>query len=90
MEVNKVLEERDKRYGDTSFYHRASNSQALKQIARSAKYYECLSVLEKEALDMILHKIARIVGGEINRKDSWLDIAGYAELVLKELYKQRG
>jgi len=34
-----------------------------------------------EALDMIAHKIARILNGDPNYADSWDDIAGYAKLV---------
>lgn len=44
--------------------------------------------IHKEALDMIVHKIGRILNGNPNYIDSFRDIAGYAELVvnyLKEL-----
>lgn len=41
------------------------------------------------ALDMILHKIARIGSGKVDEIDHWRDIAGYATLVVKELEKQR-
>jgi hypothetical protein len=37
--------------------------------------------MQREALDMILHKIARIVNGNPNETDHWHDIAGYATLV---------
>jgi Domain of unknown function (DUF6378) len=37
---------------------------------------------QREALDMILAKIARIVSGDPNHPDHWQDIAGYAELAL--------
>jgi hypothetical protein len=36
---------------------------------------------QQEALDMICHKIGRIVNGDPNHADSWHDIAGYAQLV---------
>jgi hypothetical protein len=35
---------------------------------------------EREALDMILAKIARIVSGDPHHPDHWNDIAGYALL----------
>ena len=38
-----------------------------------------------EALDMILHKIARIANGDPNYADSWIDIAGYAKLISDRL-----
>lgn len=34
---------------------------------------------------MIFHKIARILNGDPNYADSWVDIAGYAKLVADEL-----
>ena len=34
---------------------------------------------------MIAHKIGRILAGDPNHIDHWLDIAGYATLVAKEL-----
>lgn len=47
--------------------------------------WEGLSFDKKEALEMIVHKIARILNGDPNHKDSWQDIVGYAELVNKGL-----
>lgn len=38
-----------------------------------------------EALDMIAHKIARIINGDPDYADSWDDIAGYAKLVADRL-----
>jgi hypothetical protein len=34
---------------------------------------------------MIAHKLGRIVNGDPNYVDSWVDIAGYATLVAKRL-----
>jgi hypothetical protein len=48
-----------------------------------------LSVSQREALEMILHKIARILNGDPNFKDSWTDIIGYARLVERELSEPR-
>ena len=38
-----------------------------------------------EALEMILHKIGRIVNGNPDKVDHWTDIAGYAKLVADRL-----
>lgn len=38
-----------------------------------------------EALEMILHKIGRIVNGNPDKVDSWVDIAGYATLIADRL-----
>jgi hypothetical protein len=40
-----------------------------------------LDMVIAESLDMILHKIGRIVAGDAAFKDHWVDIAGYATLV---------
>jgi DNA modification methylase len=40
---------------------------------------------QQEALDMICHKIGRILNGDPNYADSWHDIAGYAQLVADRL-----
>jgi hypothetical protein len=40
---------------------------------------------QREALDMIAHKIGRILNGDPNYADSWVDIAGYAKLVADRL-----
>jgi hypothetical protein len=37
-----------------------------------------------EALDMILHKIGRIVAGDATFQDHWDDIAGYAHIANKK------
>lgn len=40
---------------------------------------------QQEALDMICHKIGRILNGDPDYADSWHDIAGYAQLVADRL-----
>ena len=49
-----------------------------------------LSPQQQEALEMICHKIARIVAGNPNFVDHWRDIAGYATLVANELEAKNG
>jgi hypothetical protein len=41
--------------------------------------------MQRESLDMIAHKIARILNGNPNVHDHWHDIAGYATLVANDL-----
>jgi hypothetical protein len=80
-----VLAERGKRYG--AFLTHAQFSQDLKGIVddgiRTNGWTFDADMLE--ALEMILHKIARIVNGDPNWSDSWRDIAGYATLVADRL-----
>jgi hypothetical protein len=40
---------------------------------------------QQEALDMIFAKIGRIINGDADYADSWIDIAGYAKLVADRL-----
>ncbi len=83
MSIEKVLEERKKTHGD--FTNHASLSQALKYTMSQAGGYEHLSPDKREALEMIMHKVARILNGNPEVKDHWTDIIGYATLVEKTL-----
>jgi hypothetical protein len=44
---------------------------------------------QAEALHMIMHKVGRILNGDPNYIDSWIDIAGYAKLVADELQEDK-
>ena len=84
MNINDTLKEREGRYG--SFGTFSMISQDLKKITG---YYidrqQCnLSDPHKEAIDMILHKLSRIINGDPHYKDNWHDIAGYAKLAEDE------
>lgn len=85
MSMKKILAQRQKTHGDFSGH--AEISQNLKlAISYYAIERDCkLSDTQKEALDMIAHKIARILNGDPNHRDHWDDIAGYATLVAEEL-----
>ena len=39
-----------------------------------------LSDTQKESLEMIVHKIGRILAGDPSFQDHWDDIAGYAKI----------
>jgi len=78
-QVDATLAERGKRYG--LFENHAKITQELKlAMVRNPGWYT-LEHQHKEALEMIVHKIGRIVNGDPNYADSWHDIAGYAKLV---------
>lgn len=83
--VNEMLAGREARYG--SFEGHAQISQQLKGIIHSHEANRgCdLDPDQREALDMIAHKIARILNGDPNYADNWIDIAGYATLVANRL-----
>lgn len=80
--VDNVLDERGARYG--LFVGHAEISQGLKAVMFSRENL-ALAADQREALEMIAHKIARIINGDPNYSDSWIDIAGYAKLVADRL-----
>jgi hypothetical protein len=85
QDMTALLEERGARYG--KFIDHAWVTQHLKDVIsiQAKKNREGLHVDQKEALDMICHKIGRIVCGDPDYVDSWRDIAGYALLVADRL-----
>lgn len=85
LTVKEIIAERGNRYGD--FEGHAEITQTLKLNAASflLRRQKALNPSQQEALDMIFHKIGRILNGDPNYKDSWIDIAGYAQLVADQL-----
>ena len=83
--LNQILTERGTRYG--KFAQHAEVAQRLKRViaAELAKRNKILADDQLEAIDMICHKIARIINGDPDYADSWTDIAGYAQLVATRL-----
>jgi hypothetical protein len=83
--VNTLLQERALQYG--TFVSLAKTAQEFKSVLyrELGSRNKRLADDQAEALDMILHKIARIINGDANHVDSWADIAGYATLVAERL-----
>jgi len=80
--ARQLIDSRQQTHGDWPVTARIA--QKLKacledEILKSPKHVR-LSAEQREALDMILAKIARIVSGDPNHADHWDDIAGYARL----------
>ena len=82
QEVDAILNTRATTYG--AFKDVAQVAQEMKNAIRMCNNSE-LEDDQIEALDMIASKIARIVNGDPNHTDSWVDIAGYAQLVADRL-----
>jgi hypothetical protein len=76
--ITTTLAQRGKRYG--AFHGHAELAQNLKTAMQSAPSYAALPKPYKEALEMIQHKIARILNGDPDYDDNWHDIGGYAAL----------
>jgi len=83
-----LLSERGKTHGDYSRH--AAITQDLKRCLqfwlnkRGEDGQPDLSDEAKETLDMIAHKIGRVIAGQWDHPDHWRDIAGYASLVIED------
>lgn len=77
-DIDLTLKERGNRYGD--FYRHAKITQDIKRAMKQGNW-EKLEDDQKECLEMIAHKIGRILNGDPNYHDSWHDIVGYTKLV---------
>jgi len=85
--VDHTLHEHGQQYGN--FSNQAKIAQELKKVIHSEYGYTRLSSDKREALDIILHKISRIVNGNPDHIDTWHDIAGYATLVERILTSEQ-
>jgi uncharacterized protein YdhG (YjbR/CyaY superfamily) len=83
--IGKVLDERAAQYG--SYMQASDTAIRIKGIMHNAvaRNEAHLYPDQLQALDMIATKISRIVNGNPNHTDSWIDIAGYATLVADRL-----
>lgn len=82
MTIQKTLKERQKTHGN--FQTHAAISQELKAVLWKHDF-QALAPDQCEALEMICHKMARILNGNPDTHDHWHDIAGYATLVADRL-----
>lgn len=79
MSIEETLQERHNTYGD--FAGHARITQSIKRAMIDTPNWRTLSDDKREALEMIAHKIGRILNGDPEYKDSWHDIIGYTKLV---------
>lgn len=84
-EIDEVLNARAKNYG--KFIEGAEIMQMTKRLVHN--YIEqrgtAMAFDQLEAIDMIIHKLGRIINGNPDHLDNWVDIAGYATLVVDRL-----
>ena len=81
--IDKTLEERGSRYG--RFVDHARITWNIKRAMAESPNWGKLTDAQHEALEMIAHKIGRILNGDPDYADSYRDIAGYATLVQRIL-----
>jgi hypothetical protein len=86
-----TLQQRGQTHGDYTDHARIS--QELKATVaheldlRKSRGQPPLEATARESIDMILHKIARVIAGEWDEPDHWQDIAGYATITEKRIKK---
>lgn len=66
------------------------NGLSLPTMVRVQSRVTMLKPDQRECLEMIAHKIGRILNGDPHYEDSWRDIAGYATLVADRLALEMG
>jgi len=81
--VEATLAQRGSRYGD--FTDHAAVCQDIKRVMLNTntipgRGFSRLADVQKQALEVIADKIARILTGDPNYDDNWHDIQGYAKL----------
>lgn len=84
MAIESTLKARGKTHG--KFRDNGMVMQAMKVAMRTyGVKWNDMPPYQREAAEMILHKLGRAVTGNHNEPEHWHDIAGYATLVEKIL-----
>jgi len=81
--IEQVLEERGARYG--KFIEHATIAQGIQDVMRQAPNWKFLDPDMKQSLTIIADKIARILNGQKDYDDNWVDIAGYSTLIVNRI-----
>lgn len=85
--TDQLLNEREKTHGSykrTAFIIQRFKTVFREEVAeRESLGQSPLTSTQKESIEMILHKVGRIIAGDPATDDHWDDIAGYAKLVNK-------
>lgn len=77
-DLSSILSDRAKTHGE--YIDHANFTQAIKDVIHHTTAWDQMTNHQRETLDMIAHKIGRILAGDPSFHDHWLDIAGYAQL----------
>lgn len=75
---DKTLNERQKTHGD--YNEVARISQNIRTVMKDSTNWDRLNSCQREALEMMCSKFGRLLSGDMNFKDHWDDLAGYAKL----------
>ena len=82
-EIDALLSERGQTHGD--YAEHAGITQQVKAAMHNTPGWAKLNDMQRETLDMVAHKIGRVLAGNPNFADHWDDIAGYARLVSQRI-----
>lgn len=85
--IQDVLSEREKTHGD--YLEVSQIAQMLYNDMMASRNGPRLPAFQKEALHMICSKVARLLSGDNLEADHWVDIAGYATLVVNNLERAK-
>ena len=81
--IDTILSTRETTHG--SYVEQSTASQTLKRLCEQARNWDQMPCYMRESIHMIQQKVARIICGDPFERDHWVDIMGYAALVLREL-----
>lgn len=81
--VDNILSARGSTHGD--YNETARLAQQLKRVVRSARCWDGLRDDQRESIDLITLKVARILSGNPEFAEHWDDIIGYAALIARTL-----
>lgn len=76
--TSELLAERQTTHGE--FRENSKTSQRIKAALHDGDQWGRLKDFQRESLEMIAHKIGRLLAGDSQHQDHWDDIAGYARL----------
>jgi hypothetical protein len=81
--VGAILKERE--LANFDYTNTAKYIQRIKRVIWSSPNWPTMSDDQRETLEMLAHKMGRILSGDPNHADHWLDIAGYATLTAERV-----
>lgn len=81
--LDQLLSERKSTHGE--YRDHANYTQTIKAVIHGSPNWELMENHQRETLEMIAHKIGRILAGDHSFDDHWKDISGYAKLTADRL-----
>ena len=87
-DVAALVADRKTKHGDFNDHARISQALTMAMVlGAGAKKWGSLSDTQREGLEMIQHKVGRILAGNADLAEHWEDIEGYARITRERLPK---